>query len=148
MNRKTFYDRERKIDFLANWRAVRWYFCRKYNLPKEDLEYLLKLDSMEIFSIPEAKNEEKLLVWDKHRWDRLRKNEWIKVYAERDINNKYKKFRTSKKCRGVVTLIYKTLCGEAPIPGFGKHNSYSEKVYGSALEEFNKIMAAKRDTEN
>ena len=76
MNRKTFYNdarNERKIDFLANWRTVRWYFCRKYDLPKDDLEYLLKLDSMGIFSIPEAVNEDKILHWDKTRWDRLRK---------------------------------------------------------------------------
>ena len=108
---------------------------------------------MGIFSKPEAINEEKILRWDKSRWDRLRKLEWIEVFAERDKDNKYKKFKTSKKCREVVTLIYKTLCGEVAIPETERSNpvanrdSYSEKVYMSAIEEFNKLMAAKRDTE-
>ena len=156
MNRKSFYNdarRERKIDFLANWRTVRWYFCRKYNLPKDDLEYLLKLDSMDIFDRRDADNEGKILAWSKARWDRLRRDGWVDVFAERDKNNKYKKFRTSRKCREVVTLIYRTLCGEVPIPESGRSNpiakreAFTEKVYMSAIEEFNKLMAAKRDTE-
>ena len=48
--KKKYFSREKKHNFLKNWRIVRYYIKRKYDLSSTELEVLLYLYDSDLFT--------------------------------------------------------------------------------------------------
>jgi hypothetical protein len=79
--------------------------------------------------------------WDKHRWERLRRDGWIDVWRERNRTTmKYAVYKTSFKCNHMISRIYRVLLGEEDIPvsiknPYYNNKSYTDKVMNKAIDD-------------
>lgn len=129
-------------DCLKYWRVIRQYIKVKYGLTQSDLDMILFLNSEGYFSRDKFLEYNKLLSWDKERFDRLLKEEWFFMFRKR--RGRFRAlYGLTPKARKVVTSIYDKLSGaQMPTspsqnPMFLKNVSYSDKMYRQAIMEMN-----------
>ena len=131
----------RDLKILKYYRLTRRWACRQYGIKDADLELLIYLDCKGLFTREDFMNGVYTYTWDKHRWERLRRNGWIDVWRERNRKeSKYAIFKTSMKTKLMINRIYKILLGEEDIPVtesnvFYKNKSYSDKVMNKAIDD-------------
>jgi len=146
MERSDFFERgELKVDFLKYYRLVSRWAAKNNNLSVADLELLFYLDPIIYFTIEDFKTGTLFYTWDKDRFYRLQKNNWINkahdAFGKKGDHNKYK---VSYKGKMLINRIYKMLIGKELIPESAKRNtilkrkSYIDKVYSQAIKKFNK----------
>lgn len=131
----------REMNILKYYRLIRRWACKTYNLKDADLELLIYFDCVGLFTRDDYIKGTYTYSWDKKRWERLRRNGWIDVYAERNQTTiKYNVFKVSTKCKHLITRIYKIMLGEDDLPMsersvFFKNKSYTDKVYNKAIDD-------------
>lgn len=131
----------REIGLFKYYRLVRKWACKTYDILDADLELLIYLDCKGHFTRNEFKEGCYTYSWDKHRWERLRREGWIDVWRHRNRTTiKYSVFKTSTKTKHLITRIYKILLGEEDMPVSGssvfyKNKTYSDKVYNKAIDD-------------
>jgi hypothetical protein len=131
----------RDLKILKYYRLTRRWACRQYSIKDADLELLIYLDCKGLFTREDFMNGVYTYTWDKHRWERLRRDGWIDVWRERNRKeSKYAIFKTSMKTKLMINRIYKILLGEEDIPVtesnvFYKNKSYSDKVMNKAIDD-------------
>ena len=143
MNRKT----EQLIEWapLQHWRVVRYWACRNNDLQQADLELLLYLEPIGWFTIDDFRDGTLVVTWDKNRFYRLQKEEWIKkVFNGRGRAGGHNKYVVSSKGKRLIKRLYRILSGEELIPesiqsnNIMKRESYVDKMYSQAISKFNK----------
>lgn len=132
-------------DYLKYWRVVRQYVKIKYELNQSDLDMLLFLYSEQYFDKDKFLEFDKLLGWDKYRFEDLRRAGWIQIFRKRA--GKYKAlYQLSIKANRMIQSIYRKLNGEEiPVSNsqnkmFLKNVSYTDKVYRDMIIEMNKVI--------
>jgi hypothetical protein len=131
----------RDLKILKYYRITRRWACKQYGIKDADLELLIYLDCKGLFTREDFINGAYTYTWDKHRWERLRRNGWIDVWRERNrSDSKYAIYKTSMKTKLMINRIYKILLGEEDIPVtesnvFYKNKSYSDKVMNKAIDD-------------
>ena len=126
---------------LKYYRVVRKWARRTYDLKEADIELLIYLDSLNYFTRKQFIQGEYIYSWDKHRWERLRKEGWVSVWRERNRrDSKYAVYTASFKCKQMISRIYKILAGEEDLPTserntFYKNKSYTDKVFNKAIND-------------
>lgn len=131
----------RDLNILKYYRIIRRWACRQYDIKDADLELLIYLDCKGLFKREDFINGAFTYTWDKHRWERLRRDGWIGVWKERNRrDSKYAVYKTSMKTKLMINRIYKIMLGEEDIPitkanVFYKNKSYSDKVYNKAIDD-------------
>ena len=131
----------RELQILKYYRLTRKWACSTYGITDADLELLIYLDCKGRFTRNDFINGVYTYSWDKHRWERLRKDGWIEVWRQRNRTTiKYSVFKTSFKCKQLISRIYRVLLGEEDLPisersVFQKNKSYKDKVYNKAIDE-------------
>ena len=82
--------------------------------------------------------------WDNRRWNRLLKQDWIKVWRYRNrTTQKYHIYKVSFKGKQLITRIYRIMLGEEDI-NTGRRNkiingeTYTDKVMTKAIYNLNK----------
>ena len=131
----------RDLKILKYYRLTRRWACRQYGIKDADLELLIYLDCKGLFTREDFMNGVYSYSWDKHRWERLRREGWIDVWRERNRKeSKYAIFKTSMKTKLMINRIYKILLGEEDIPVtesnvFYKNKRYSDKVMNKAIDD-------------
>jgi len=131
----------RELQILKYYRLTRKWACKTYGLTDADLELLIYLDCKKRFTRAEFEAGEYTLSWDKHRWEKLRKEGLIEVWRNRNRTTiKYSVFKTSFKCSQLISRIYRILLGEEDIPihernVFYKNKSYTDKVFNKAIDD-------------
>ena len=131
----------REFKILKYYRIVRRWACRQYKIKDADLELLIYLDCKGLFTREDFISGVYTYSWDKHRWERLRRDGWIDVWKERNRKeSKYAVYKTSLKTKIMINRIYKILLGQEDIPVtesnvFYKNKSYSDKVYNKAIDD-------------
>ena len=136
----------RELKLFKYYRLVRKWACKTYNLKDADLELLIYLDCKGRFTRNEFMEGAYTYTWDKHRWERLKRQGWIEVWRQRNRTTiKYSIFKTSFKCSQVISRIYRILLGEEDLPIsrrsiFNKNKSYTDKVYNTAIDKMNKDL--------
>lgn len=131
----------RELNILKYYRLIRRWACKTYNLKDADLELLIYFDCVGLFTRDDYIKGTYTYSWDKKRWERLRRNGWIDVYAERNQTTiKYNVFKVSTKCKHLITRMYKIMLGEEDLPMsersvFFKNKSYTDKVYNKAIDD-------------
>ena len=131
----------RDLNILKYYRLTRKWVCKTYGLNDADLELLIYLDCEGRFTRNEFIEGVYTYSWDKHRWERLKREGWIEVWRHRNRTTiKYSIFKTSFKCSQVISRIYRILLGEEDPPFterniFNKNKSYTDKVMIKALDD-------------
>lgn len=131
----------RELNILKYYRLIRRWACKTYNLKDADLELLIYFDCVGLFTRDDYIKGTYTYSWDKKRWERLRRDGWIDVYAERNQTTiKYNVFKVSTKCKHLITRMYKIMLGEEDLPMsersvFFKNKSYTDKVYNKAIDD-------------
>lgn len=146
MDRSDFVERgELKVDFLKNYRLVSRWACINNNLGVADLELLFYLDPIVYFTINDFKDGTLYYSWDKTRFYRLQKEDWIeKVHMGKGRIGDHNKYKVSHKGKYLINRIYRILIGEENLPESTKRNKimkrerYIDKVYSQAIKKFNK----------
>ena len=131
----------RDLNILKYYRLTRKWVCKTYGLTDADLELLIYLDCKGRFTRNEFIEGVYTYSWDKHRWERLKKEGWIEVWRHRNRTTiKYSVFKTSFKCSQIISRIYRILLGEEDPPFterniFHKNKSYTDKVMSKAIDD-------------
>lgn len=146
-SRGDFYDdnrKERKVDFLANVRVIRKYFCRKNGLEAGEFEFICKLHSFKHFRMDDFNDNKHLMSWDTRKWRKMY-GVWIIVHRHRKPSEgrNYKLYKLSPKGHRMIEDCYDILCGAKPIPEdvrknpIMKEDTYNDKRYAAAIRKFN-----------
>ena len=131
----------RDLNILKYYRLTRKWACKTYGLTDADLELLIYLDCKGRFTRNEFIEGVYTYSWDKHRWERLKREGWIEVWRHRNRTTiKYSIFKTSFKCSQIISRIYRILLGEEDPPFterniFHKNKSYTDKVMTKAIDD-------------
>ena len=131
----------RDLNILKYYRLTRKWVCKTYGLTDADLELLIYLDCKGRFTRNEFIEGVYTYSWDKHRWERLKREGGIEVWRHRNRTTiKYSVFKTSFKCSQIISRIYRILLGEEDPPFterniFHKNKSYTDKVMTKALDD-------------
>lgn len=131
----------REINLFKYYRLVRRWACKTYELKDADLELLIYFDCVGLFTRNDYIKGTYTYSWDKKRWERLRREGWIELYAERNQSTiKYNVFKVSTKCKHLITRMYKIMLGQEDLPMsarsvFFKNKSYTDKVYNKAIDD-------------
>jgi len=131
----------RELKILKYYRLVRRWACKQYKLKDADLELLIYLDCKGLFTREDFINGVYTYTWDKHRWERLRRDGWVDVWKERNRkDSKYAVYKTSLKTKLMINRMYKIMLGQEDIPVtesnvFYKNKSYSDKVMNKAIDD-------------
>ena len=131
----------RDLNILKYYRLTRKWVCKTYGLTDSDLELLIYLDCKGRFTRNDFIEGVYTYSWDKHRWERLKREGWIEVWRHRNRTTiKYSVFKTSFKCSQIISRIYRILLGEEDPPFterniFHKNKSYTDKVMTKAIDD-------------
>jgi hypothetical protein len=101
------------------------------NLNDADLELLIYLDALDLFTKQDFKTGTYSYSWDNRRWNKLLKDGWIDIY------------KVSFKCKQLISRMYRIMLGEEEIPTSQSNKimnrvSYSDKVLAKSIENVNK----------
>ena len=132
------------MGLLKHYRIIRKWACKNNNLNDADLELLIYLDCMEHFSKQDFKTGSYSYSWDNRRWNKLLKDDWIKVWRRRNRTTQlYNMYQISFKGKQLINRIYRTMLGEEDIPTSSRRNkiisgnSYTDKVLTTAIYNVN-----------
>ena len=135
----------RELKILKYYRLVRKWACKTYELKDADLELLIYLDCKGRFTRNDFIDGVYTYSWDKNRWERLRREGWIETWRHRNRTTiKYSIYKTSFKCKQLISRIYRMLLGTEDLPTSLRRNkimegnSYSDKVMIKAINLINK----------
>ncbi len=133
------------LKLLQHYRIIRKWASKNNNLKEADLELLIYLDCIDLFTKNDFEKGVYSYSWDNRRWSRLIKGEWIKVWRHRNrTTQKYNIYKISFKCKQLINRIYKIMLGKEKIPTSTRRNkiikgsSYMDKVLTKSIIEVNK----------
>jgi len=134
----------RDMNLFKYYRLTRRWVTKTYELSSADFELLVYLDCKEFFRRQDFIDGSYTYTWDKNRWERLRREEWIDVFKERNrTSSKYAVYQLSRKAKMLITRVYKILLGEENLPQssrsvFYKNKTYTDKTFNKAIDDMNK----------
>ena len=133
------------MNLLKHYRIIRKWASKNNDLTDADLELLIYLDCIDLFTRHDFEQGSYSYSWDNRRWNKLLQNEWIKVWRHRNrTTQKYNIYKVSFKFKQLINRIYKIMLGEENIPTSERRNtiikckSYSDKVLTKAIYNVNK----------
>ena len=129
----------KELNLLKHYRIIRKWACKTNKLNDADLELLIYLDSLELFTKQDFKTGTYSYSWDNRRWNRLLKEWWIIVWRKRNrTTQKYHIYKVSIKCKQLISRMYRIILGEEDMPTTKLNNNYMEKVLTTSINNVNK----------
>ena len=132
-------------NILKHYRIIRKWACKTNKIKEPDLELLIYLEALNLFTKQDFKQGVYSYSWDNRRWNRLLKEGWIIVWRERNrTTQKYNIYKVSVKCKLLIKRIYRIMSGEEDIPettsssDIFKKRSYTDKVLSVSISQLNK----------
>lgn len=137
-------------NFLKYYKVIRQYYKSKFKLSQADLDVLLFMYSEGYFTRRKFKRYDKLLPWDKKRFEDLMNRGWFEIFRPRE-GNKATIYNMTDKGKLLVRDLYRKLNGQ-DIPVSSTNNPmmlkrkvrYSEKIYKDMIIEMNKANRQQR----
>tara|TARA_R100000329_G_scaffold138614_1_gene120116 strand:- start:325 stop:753 length:429 start_codon:yes stop_codon:yes gene_type:complete len=127
------------LNLLKHYRIIRKWACKTCDLKEPDLELLIYLNSLELFTKQDFKTGVYSYSWDNRRWNRLLKQGWIIVWRKRNrTTQKYNIYKTSQRFKHVLNRIYRIMLGEEDMPTQKLNNNYMDKVLKVSIQNVNK----------
>ena len=134
----------KEMNLLKHYRIIRKWASRNNSLNEADLELLIYLGCMDLFTKHDFEKGSYSYSWDNRRWNRLIQNNWIVVWRNRNrTTQKYNIYKVSFKGKQLIQRIYRIMLGEEDI-NIGSRNkiisgtSYMDKVMTKAIYNLNK----------
>ncbi len=135
----------KELNLIKHYRIIRKWACKNNNLNDADLELLIYLDLIDLFTIKDFKTGTYTYSWDNRRWNKLIQNEWIVVWRNRNrTTQKYNIYKVSFKGKQLINRIYRIMLGEEDLPISKRRNkliagnTYTDKVMTKAIYNVNK----------
>jgi hypothetical protein len=135
----------KEMNLLKHYRIIRKWASKNNDLTDADLELLIYLDCMKLFSRHDFEQGAYSYSWDNRRWNRLLQQDWIQVWRHRNrTTQKYNIYKISFKGKQLIQRIYRIMLGEDDIPTSERRNklikgdSYTDKVLTHAIYNVNK----------
>jgi hypothetical protein len=132
------------LNLLKHYRIIRKWACKNNGLNDSDLELLIYLDCIDLFTIKDFKKGTYSYSWDNRRWNKLIQNDWVVVWRNRNrTTQKYNIYKVSFKGKQLIQRIYRIMLNEEDIPTsmrrnkLIKGNSYTDKVMTQAIYNVN-----------
>ena len=95
----------KNLNIFKHYRIIRKWASKNNNLNEPDLELLIYLDCIDLFTKNDFIKGIYSYSWDNRRWNRLLKNGWIKVWRERNrTTQKYNIYSLTYKSKLLITL--------------------------------------------
>ncbi len=133
------------LNLLKHYRIIRKWACKNNGLNDSDLELLIYLDCIDLFTIKDFKKGTYSYSWDNRRWNKLIQNNWVVVWRNRNrTTQKYNIYKVSFKGKQLIQRIYRIMLNEEDIPTSMRRNklikgdSYTDKVMTQAIYNVNK----------
>lgn len=133
----------KELNVFKHYRIIRKWVSREYNIKEADLELLMYLNAIDLFTKQDFKTGVYSYSWDNRRWNRLLKEDWIVVWRKRNrTTQKYHIYKTSFKFKQLQNRIYRIILGEEDIPttknnSIMKGESYMDKVLKKSIINLN-----------
>ena len=121
-------------DYLKYWRVVRYYIKKKYNLTTAELELLLFLKTEGRFSREDFQKFNEVISWNKDRFEKLRREEWIVVFRKRHGKHRAL-YELSYKSKRVIASVYSKLNGDEIPTSVFSQTKYTDKVYRNFIKQ-------------
>ena len=132
------------LNLLKHYRIIRRWASRNNDLKDADLELLIFLASMGLFTNHDFEKGTYSYSWDNRRWNRLLKNDWIVVWRHRNrTTQKYNIYKVSFKGQQLISRIYRIMLGEEDIPSSVRRNkimkgeTYMDRVLQTSIKYVN-----------
>lgn len=142
--RKNYDRREPNADYLKYWKVVKQWARARYDLGTADIEMMLFLYSEGLFTKFQFEEFNEIMSWDKNRFHKMLKDEWIIKWRERK-GRESTLYELGFKGKRVCASIYKILNKEEIIsedrrrnPMFKNNTKYGNKVYRKMIIKMNK----------
>jgi len=133
------------LNLLKHYRIIRRWASKNNDLNDADLELLIYLDCIDLFTIHDFKMGTYSYSWDNRRWNKLIQNDWIVVWRNRNrTTQKYNIYKVSFKGKQLIQRIYRIMLGEEDIPTSERRNkimkgtTYMDKVLQTSIYNVNK----------
>ena len=133
------------INLLKHYRIIRKWASKNNDLNEADLELLIYLDCIDLFTIKDFKKGVYSYRWDNRRWSRLIKDNWIVVWRKRNRTNQtYNIYKVSIKGKQLISRMYRIMLQEEEIPTSTRRNkimkrkTYMDKVLTTSINDINK----------
>ena len=135
----------KNLNLLKHYRIIRKWASKNNDLNEADLELLIYLDCIDLFTKKDFEMGVYSYSWDNRRWNKLLKYGWIKIWRERNrTTQKYNIYSLTFKSKRLINTIYKIILGEIDIPISTRRNkimlgkTYTEKVLQKSIHNVNK----------
>ena len=135
----------KSLNLLKHYRIIRKWACKNNGLNDADLELLIYLDCISLFSKKDYEMGAYSYSWDNRRWNKLIQNEWIVVWRSRNrTTQKYNIYKVSFKAKQLIKRMYRIMLGEEDIPISERRNkimkgkTYIDKVLQTSIMNVNK----------
>ena len=133
------------LKLLKHYRIIRKWACKNNDLTDAELELLIHLDCINLFSKKDFESGAYTFSWNNRRWSKLLQDDWIKVWRHRNrTTQKYNIYTLSIKGKQLISRIYRIMLGLDDIPTSERRNkliagnSYTDKVMTTAIYNVNK----------
>ena len=134
----------KNINLLKHYRIIRKWVCKNNDLTDAELELLIYLDCINMFTIDDFKMGTYSYSWNNRRWNKLIQNDWIVVWRKRNrTTQKYNIYKVSFKGKQMIKRVYRIMLGEEDIPTSERRNSimkgksYIDKVLQTSIYNVN-----------
>ena len=136
------------MDLVQYWGLITRWAIKTHDLNRADLELLIYLNPIKYFTIHDFKTGALLYTWDKTRFYRLQREDWItKIHDGKGRTGGHSKYVVSSKGKRLINRIGRILDGREDLPESTKRNdimkrkSFTDKLYSEAIKKFNKSRA-------
>jgi hypothetical protein len=136
-------------NYLKYWKVIRQYYKAKHKLTQSDLDVLLFLHTEKYFTRERFDRYNRILSWDRLRFESLLKRGWIEVFRPKE-GRKRTVYNMSEKGMYLINDIYRKLAGqEIPMnrtnnPMVLRRAKYSHKVYLDMIKDMNEFIQQQR----
>lgn len=145
---RRYLSREKENNYLKNWRVVRYYIQKKYDLNIKELEIILYLYDMGVFTRKELNDYARICSWG---------NQVSKLLIDRDLIRLWRKgearqkdlFELTQQAKLICNHTYKKLNGEESISEnpyrneIFKGNTQIDKAYKKLIKKMNQSLLEK-----
>ena len=93
----------KELNLMKHYRIIRKWACKNNDLTDSDLELLIYLDCIDLFTIKDFKTGTYTYSWNNRRWNKLIQNDWIVVWRNRNrTTQKYNIYKVSFKGKQLI----------------------------------------------
>jgi len=121
---KKYTQREKENNYLKNWRVVRYYIQKKYDLNIKELEMILYLYDMGLFTRKDLYDYGRICSWGNNVVTLLKDRGLITMWMK-DPGRKKDLFHLTQKAKLICNHAYKKLNGEEII----SENPYRNEIF-------------------